>query len=239
MGQTLSQGSGRPPRRTGFRCGMAGGRSVVSPARLAAMVLIVVVMTACANRRPVRRTLGIPPCLPGASARLLEPPALECWFTAAHGRWRLMTQASHLEALVVEVAADDLRDADEIARLFVAGERHRFSEIIVYAHREPMTTASRVRRVRWTMATGYDAMEFSWRSSTTRTRSGIRIAGSRRGSRSRTGARRVPGRRRRATARPSRSRVKSVVNRSDGAEHEAAAFSACARFTSGDAVRPG
>jgi len=72
-----------------------------------------------------------------------------------------MTQASHLEALVVDVAADDLRDADAIARLFVAGERHRYSEIIVYAHREPVTPGSRVRRVRWTIPAGYEAMDFN------------------------------------------------------------------------------
>ena len=90
--------------------------SARSPARLAAVVFTLVAVTGCASRRAPRSDLGIPPCLPGAGAQLLEPPALECWFTAAHGRWRLMTQASHLDALVVDVAADDLRDAREIAR---------------------------------------------------------------------------------------------------------------------------
>ena len=131
------------------------------PARLAAVVLALLAVTACASRRAARGDLGIPPCVPGARAQLLEPPALECWFKAPHGRWRLMTQASHLEALVLDVAVDDLRDAGEIARLFVAGERHRYSEIIVYAHHQPVTPASRVRRVRWTMTSGYDAIEFS------------------------------------------------------------------------------
>ena len=130
-------------------------------ARLLVVMLALAVLAACAGRRMVRSDLGIPPCATGAGARLLEPPALECWFTAAHGRWRLMTQASHLEALVVDVAADDLRDAGEIARRFVTGEHHRYSEIIVYAHREPVTPASCVRRVRWTMTTGYEALDFS------------------------------------------------------------------------------
>jgi hypothetical protein len=125
-----------------------------------ALIVALVALTACASRRVAPSDLGIPTCVPGAGARLLESPALECWFTAEHGRWRLMTQASHLEALVVDVAADDLRDAGEIARLFVAGERHRYSEIIVYTHRQPVTPASRVRRVRWTMTAGYDAVEF-------------------------------------------------------------------------------
>ena len=79
----------------------------------------------------------------------------------AHGRWRLMTQASHLDALVVDVAVDDLRDAAAIGGLFVAGERHRYSEIIVYAHRQPLTPVSRVRRVRWTMTAGFEAMDFN------------------------------------------------------------------------------
>ena len=135
--------------------------SASPPARVAVVVLSLLAVTACAIRRPVRSDLGIPACVPGAGAQLLEPPALECWFTAAHGRWRLMTQASHLEALVVDVAADDLRDAGEIARRFVTGERHRYSEIIVYAHHEPVTPASSVRRVRWTMTTGYEALDFS------------------------------------------------------------------------------
>jgi hypothetical protein len=128
--------------------------------RLLALMLALAVIAACAGRRVVRSDLGIPPCAPGAGTRLLEPAALECWFAAAHGRWRLMTQASHLEALVLDVAADDLRDAGEIARLFVAGERHRYNEIIVYTHRQPVTPTSRVRRVRWTMAAGYDTVEF-------------------------------------------------------------------------------
>jgi hypothetical protein len=126
-----------------------------------APLLVLMATTACASRHAMRSDLGIPPCVHGAEAALLEPAALECWFTAAHGRWRVMTQASHLEALVVDVAVDDLRDADAITRLFVAGERHRYSEIIVYTHRQPITRASRIRRVRWTLSTGYEAIEFS------------------------------------------------------------------------------
>jgi len=132
-----------------------------APARLGAVVLALLAVTACASRRPPRNDLGTPACAPGAGAQLLEPPALECWFTARHGRWRLMTQASHLEALVVDVAADDLRDTPEIARRFVTGERGRYSEIIVYAHREPVTAGSPVRRVRWTAAAGYDSLDFN------------------------------------------------------------------------------
>lgn len=141
----------------------AGGGAIRTrrPAGLVALMTLLVAVGACASRRHARNDLGIPSCEPGAGARLLEPPALECWFAASHGRWRLMTQASHLEALVVDVAADDLRDAGEIARRFVAGEHHRYSEIIVYAHRQPVTPASRVRRVRWTSTAGYDALDFN------------------------------------------------------------------------------
>ena len=139
---------------------MAGRVSGRALAWLAPAVLVVAAGIACASRRASQADLGIPPCVAGANTQLLEAPALECWFASTHGRWRLMTHASHLEALVVDVATDDLRDADEIARRFVSGERHRYGELIVYAHREPVTRASRVRRVRWTATSGYDAMEF-------------------------------------------------------------------------------
>lgn len=142
--------------------GASGGARWTHPsARLVALMALLVAVSACASRRHARNDLGIPSCEPGAGARLLEPSALECWFAASHGRWRLMTQASHLEALVVDVAVDDLRDASEIARRFVAGEHHRYSEILVYAHHQPMTPAARVRRVRWTSTAGYDALDFN------------------------------------------------------------------------------
>ena len=92
--------------------------------------------------------------------QLLLPDALQCWFEGRHGRWRFVNHGRHLAALVVDVAVDDLRDADEIARRFVASEGGTFSEILVYAHLEPATPESRVRRVRWARTTGFEAFEF-------------------------------------------------------------------------------
>jgi hypothetical protein len=105
--------------------------------------------------------LGIPPCRADAVRRLLLPDALQCWFQAQHGRWRLMDHGQHLEALVVDVAADDLRDAEEIARRFVDSEGRIYSEILVYAHLEPVAPEARVRRVRWTRGAGkYESIEY-------------------------------------------------------------------------------
>jgi hypothetical protein len=59
---------------------------------------------------------------------LLLPDALQCWFDGRHGRWRFINHGRHLAALVVDVAVDDLRDADEIARRFVASEGRRPSK---------------------------------------------------------------------------------------------------------------
>lgn len=117
-------------------------------------------LSGCAARRPPRADLGIPSCRPEAVRRLLLPDALQCWFEARHGRWRFINHGRHLAALVVDVAVDDLRDANEITRRFVASEGSTFSEILVYAHLEPVTPVSRVRRVRWTPATGFESLDF-------------------------------------------------------------------------------
>jgi hypothetical protein len=55
-----------------------------------------------------------------ATGHLLSAAALQCWFTAPHGRWRTLNHQSHLEALVVEVEAQDVRDAVAIAERVVA-----------------------------------------------------------------------------------------------------------------------
>lgn len=112
----------------------------------------------CAARRPPRAELGIPACPPSAT-QLLSPEALQCWFTARHGRWRLIDQVQHLEALVVTIGAEDLRDASEIARRLVAGESATFAEILVYASLEPVTERSPVRRVQWTRTGGYGSFD--------------------------------------------------------------------------------
>jgi hypothetical protein len=104
---------------------------------------------------------GIRACPGHAEKDLLSPDALQCWFTASHDRWRTLNHQSHLEALVVEVEARDLRDAVEIAqRVTVDMQARAFSEILVYVAR-PQGGDSRIRRVRWTRNSGFETLDFS------------------------------------------------------------------------------
>lgn len=104
--------------------------------------------------------LGIPPCDPAAAADPLSDAALECWFTAAHGRWRTISHEDHYTELVVHVRTADLDDAREIAQAFVAGEGDRFTEISVYAQKEGSRAESPTRRVSWTRDGGFALMDF-------------------------------------------------------------------------------
>jgi hypothetical protein len=104
---------------------------------------------------------GIPPCPAGAEKNLLSADALQCWFTASHGRWRTLNHQSHLEALVVDVEARDVRDGQEIARRIVEGpSASAFTEILVYVAR-PARRELRVRRVRWTVRTGFETLDYT------------------------------------------------------------------------------
>jgi hypothetical protein len=107
----------------------------------------------------VQPDYGILPCSAAAANALLSPQALHCWFEARHGRWRILSHVSFHDALVVQVEARSLDDADEITRRFTAGDISSFSEILVYTKAESPT--SRVRRVRWTRSTGYEVLEFT------------------------------------------------------------------------------
>ena len=115
----------------------------------------------CPARQPVRSAYGIPRCPAAAADDLLSVDALQCWFDAPHGRWRTLSHESHYDVLIVHAEALDARDAEEIARRFVAGESVTFSEILVYTQPESPTTSSRIRRVRWTPDTGFEALEFT------------------------------------------------------------------------------
>ena len=103
---------------------------------------------------------GIPSCADRAADRLLSADALQCWFPSPHGRWRTLNHQSHLEALVVEIDAQDLRDAAVIAQRLVADpDAMKFSEILVYvAHSHP--NGSRIRRVKWTRER-FETLDFS------------------------------------------------------------------------------
>jgi len=110
----------------------------------------------------VQEDFGIPSCPDRAADRLLSADALQCWFTAPHGRWRTLNHQSHLEALVVEIEARDVRDAVAIAQRVVADPMAMaFSEILVYVAQAP-PDGSRIRRVQWTRGGGrFETLDFS------------------------------------------------------------------------------
>ena len=113
----------------------------------------------CAARRQARADYGIPRCPAGAAGALLSSDALQCWFDADHGRWRILSHVAFQDALVVQIETSTLRDADAIAADFVAGEGRSFSEIVVYARAESPPRPSRLRRIRWTPGGGFDVLE--------------------------------------------------------------------------------
>jgi hypothetical protein len=129
---------------------------------VAAVLCASAVASSCAMRQTrVRDDFGIPSCPGGAEKNLLSSEALQCWFNAPHGRWRTLNHQSHLQALVVDVDARDLRDAIEIARSLVKDPFVRpFSEVLVYVAR-PEGRDVRIRRVRWTPTTGFDTLDFT------------------------------------------------------------------------------
>jgi hypothetical protein len=116
---------------------------------------------ACAvHQARVLPDFGIPSCADRAADRLLSADALQCWFPSPHGRWRTLNHQSHLEALVVEIEAQDLRDAAVIAQRLVADpDAMKFSEILVYvAQQRP--NGSRIRRVQWTRGGHFETLDY-------------------------------------------------------------------------------
>jgi hypothetical protein len=123
-------------------------------------VVSVVTASACTRPRPPANDFGVPNCPARAREALLSVDALQCWFGARHGRWRVLKHESHFDVLVVEVEAFDLRDAEEVARRFAALESAEFSEILLYVHPE-QGDRERVRRVQWTRAKGIETLDFT------------------------------------------------------------------------------
>ena len=140
---------------------MRGAVSVRAAVTATALSLCVVLSSfGCAARRAPRPDYGIPVCPATAADALLSSDALQCWFSAQHGRWRILSHVSLYDALVVQVEVQSLRDADEIARRFIERSSEPFSEVLIYAHDEARKPTSKVRRVRWTRSSGYEALEF-------------------------------------------------------------------------------
>jgi hypothetical protein len=134
------------------------GRILIAAAVYSATLL----SSACAVRQArAPQDFGIPSCPDDAGGRLLSADALQCWLGAPHGRWRRLNHQSHLEALVVEVEAEDLRDAVAIAQRLVADPMAgEFSEVLVYVA-QPRHGQARVRRVRWTRGGRFETLDFS------------------------------------------------------------------------------
>jgi hypothetical protein len=129
---------------------------------LTILTFLVASVAACAGRRPpVLPDIGITACPASAAHDLLSVAALQCWFTAPHGRWRTLSHESHYAVLVVEVEAADIRDADGIARQFVDAERGTFSEILLYVRRDARSAGDGIRRVRWTSDVGFASLDFA------------------------------------------------------------------------------
>jgi hypothetical protein len=132
--------------------------------RFIPLILLIVSVAAasgCGRPRTPSNDFGVPSCPPRARDSLLSVDALQCWFEARHGRWRVLKHESHFDVLVVEVEALDARDAEEVTRRFVARESAVFSEILVYVHPERPNDRGRVRRVQWTREKGLEALDFS------------------------------------------------------------------------------
>jgi hypothetical protein len=112
-----------------------------------------------ARRRP-SNDYGVQRCALVAGDDLLSVDALQCWFSARHGRWRTLKRESHFDVLVVEAEALDVRDAEEIARRFARQKQREFTEILVYVHPERPADGAQVRRVQWTRDRGFSVLDF-------------------------------------------------------------------------------
>jgi hypothetical protein len=110
---------------------------------------------------PPRNDYGISPCPAAAAADLLSPAALQCWFDGPGGRWRTLERVSAHGALVVEVEAAALADAEAIASRFVRDRGGRFAEVLVYVQQERAIAPIAIRRIRWTADTGFEAFDFT------------------------------------------------------------------------------
>jgi hypothetical protein len=125
----------------------------------AAISLVALIVGGCALRRPIRQDYGIPRCPATASADVLAATALQCWFDARHGRWRILSHVSHYDALVVDVSAASLDDAGEIGERVVASVGDAFAEMLLYVRAESNAPAEDVRRISWTRADGFTTLD--------------------------------------------------------------------------------
>jgi hypothetical protein len=104
---------------------------------------------------------SIPRCPSGKVENYLDAAWQQCWFDAAHGRWRTLNHELHYYTVIVEVEATSLADAEEIARRFAALHADRFEEITVYVQAESAPATSPIRRVEWSRDTKtFESLDF-------------------------------------------------------------------------------
>jgi hypothetical protein len=103
----------------------------------------------------------IRPCPRGTVDNYLLDQWQRCWFDAAHGHWRTLSEDTHYDTLVVQVEAASLADAEEIARRFVKVHAEGYPrEILIYVHHETKAPARMVRRVTWSPKSGFKTLDF-------------------------------------------------------------------------------
>jgi hypothetical protein len=103
----------------------------------------------------------IRPCPRGTVDNYLLDQWQRCWFDAAHGHWRTLSEDTHYDTLVVQVEAANLADAEEIAGRFVKAHGDRYPlEILIYVHQETKAPARKIRRVTWSAKSGFTTLDF-------------------------------------------------------------------------------
>lgn len=125
-----------------------------------------VMLASCADPAVAQRAGGgLPPCAPGVDRKLASDDARQCWLKAAHGGWRILERDGHYDSAVYHVGADDLQDAQEIAKALVAGDGTRLRELLLYVYPEPVAKSSRIRRISWGQKTDrYETLDLSGRT---------------------------------------------------------------------------
>jgi hypothetical protein len=131
--------------------------------RLRASIVAALITALPAGALAQRAGTGLPPCAPTAQNDLSSPAAIQCWFKATRGGWRILVRDTHYDTAVYHVGADALDDAGEIAKAIVAGEAPSLGEMVVYVYPEPIATSSRIRRIRWGKKSGYETLDFGGR----------------------------------------------------------------------------
>jgi hypothetical protein len=128
-------------------------------------VVAAVLVSLCSPAFAQRAGYGLPPCPAGTEKRLGSDEAKQCWLKAAHGGWRILERDGHYDSAVYHVGADDLQDAEAIAKALVAGDGSALGELLVYVYLEPVAKSSKIRRISWVKKAGrYEALDLTGRA---------------------------------------------------------------------------